>query len=191
MGKSKSFGKEIGLMHEVILRAKRYGADGSFLTQLANNQDLCRYVVDLVNVQHARNERSVIFQHCVATIICLSQTEKVGLLEAYNRVSPFGNHATYDTLCNLCRRLDELRDTKGFKELQYPIVAISQYFGNILPDKIPAIDLDEHGLPVIKLIPVEKMRIGNDWEICFPPKTSFCINADPRLPHKRAVLGDR
>ena len=48
-GASEQFGKDLGLMHEVIVTGRKVGAGRDFWAALAHNEEMFKKVVDLVN----------------------------------------------------------------------------------------------------------------------------------------------
>ena len=196
MSSTSEFGREIGLVHQIIMDAKRLGADERFWKSLVKNEEFLASVID-----------SAMFYlpprigFCFTTwgeardfsLLCFSQSEWVSHKEATLRVERFGRFALEDELELLCKKFQELWDIGDCPPLQYPIVGVylrkhPEYLEQHQDDFL-AITCGEDGRPTLTKCDPEKQRRGIFGSFHWAPGTMFMALA--RLAPVKNVLESR
>lgn len=126
---SKSFGKEIGLVYQIIMLAKKFGADASFWKALVSCREILIYAIDYIAfhkseefIAHAKTPPHEAIR---MKLVCFSYTDRVTLEEVYSRVNQFGRLVSDYELDLLTEKLGGLWDEANCPELSYPVVAVS------------------------------------------------------------------
>lgn len=125
---SKPFGRELGLVHQIIMNARRHGANEAFWNALVRSDELMARVVDCVAFQSptVRIEfRSADGSSYQISLLCCSETIEVRQMEVELRVSRFGRFATDDEVQSLCTELQTRWGRGDCPDLNFPIVALA------------------------------------------------------------------
>lgn len=175
---STSFGKEIGLIHEVIIRSRKYGADETLWKALLDDRQFLVHMIDYASFYHGTRvhiidgdaSREIVFA-CFA-----QQTDWVGHEEIISRVERFGRFATDEELKISCAKLQEAWAMADCPELQFPIVAFSpenirsheSYFWAITYGA-------QGGRPTLSKLVTEKQKRAEDQTFHWAPGTTFAV----------------
>lgn len=180
---STSFGKEVGLIHEVILQTKKYGADETLWKALFDDRQFLTHTIDYAAFYHGikvqfRVENELRPALRTVAFVCFAQTDWVGHEEVVSRVERFGKFAMDEDLKTACEKLQELWDIADCPKLQFPIVACS-------PEDIRRHDSffwgitygTQGGRPTLSKLDSEKQRRA-DRTFYWAPGTMFAVICD-------------
>lgn len=122
---STSFGKEVGLIHEIIIQARKYGADEMLWKALFDDKQSLVHMIDYASFYHGTSIQ-IIDGDRLRTIhfVCFSHTDWVSLNEITSRVHRFGQFASDTDLKLACTKLQNLWDMADCPQLQFPIVGL-------------------------------------------------------------------
>jgi len=170
---SGSFGREIGLVHQVIMNSARLGGDERFWKSLVQNEELLASMIDAAMFFNPPNRISCFDatgQLRNISLLCFSQKIWVRHDEATLRVQRFGRFASDEEIEMLCGKLQELWDAADCLPLQYPIIAFAEEDTKRHPEYFLAIvGAGENGRPTLAKCNTQKQMYwdGNfSWAPC-------------------------
>ena len=198
MSSTSEFGREIGLVHQIIMNSKRLGADERFWKSLVGNPEFLASVID-----SAKFYLPPRIGFCLTTgggskdfsLLCFSQNEWVSHEEATLRVERFGRFALEDELELLCKKFQELWGAADCPPLQYPIVGeyLKKHQERLEQhqDYFLAITYGENGRPTLTKCDTKKQREygGTRGSFHWAPGTTFMALA--RFAPVKNVLESR
>src|SRR3989344_961326 len=180
MSSMSEFGREIGLVHQIIMDSKRLGADERFWKSLVKSEEFLASVIDVAAFYHPQR---IGFRLAAGggakdfSLLCLSQSVWVSHKEATLRIERFGRFAFDGELELLCKKFQELWDVAEYPSLQYPIVACAKEDIERHPEYFLAITYGagEHGRPALTKCDSKKQREwgGTRGSFHWAPGTMF------------------
>ena len=194
MSSMSEFGREIGLMHQIIMHSKRLGADERFWKSLVKSEESLTSMIDFAMFYHPPRIGFCLIAEGGTrdfSLLCLSQSVWVSHEEAILRIERFGRFASDGELELLCQKFQELWDAADCPALQYPIVACAKEDIERHTEYFLAITYGENGRPTLTKCDTEKQReyAGTPSSFHWAPGTMFMALARPVSVRK--VLGSR
>ena len=187
MSSMSEFGGEIGLVHQIIMDAKRLGADERFWKSLVKYEEFLASAIDFTAFYHSPRIGFCLTAGRGASgakdfsLLCLSQSVWVSHEEATLRIERFGRFASDEELELLCQKFQELWDTEDCPALRYPIVACAKEDIERHTVYFLAITHGENGRPTLTKCPTREQREygGTSSSFHWAPGTIFMALARP------------
>ena len=153
MNSKSTFGKEIGLIHQVIMLGRKYSGNIEGLWKALTNKEFLAFVIDFASF-HYGTTISCADDHQLKriTLVCFSENDIIFHDEVTARVKRFGRFATDDELKILCKKLWELWNVADrLTSIKFPVLACGPSDIKKHPEFALAIQLGEKGPVLVKI----------------------------------------